>query len=545
MSISASSPGAASRSLLRKQSTAGSLESRLNRASLVKRLQRSASRRPSLLDHMTGPDVLRAGREDIFFDKTPHFEIAVEAVGSEKEGGDDEVKRRPSFLWGGTESGSGVRAKAIGAAAPPRRTMPAPLTRKLSARSRRTSDMFKNFGGASNFEVGSFEMAMRAAKKYKIVRERNLPTDDDLRSLHALCASPIVSCDYLARSLAVNPAGPGQARRGFLPLHHLASNPHASGKMIALLVKADPRAVAAKDEMRRTPLQWLCSSSGVDAVGLSSMVKATVPVVNPDGGGTVHSWVGLEACLTLDGNHRLPLHALCENGFLNDVQRDQFLRILLFHDQVDNQPIIVRELKKLGLDLSATQVPSPRVSPRVIVNTAPTPRGPDVEKEEAAASMKAMQAAHTFWTIQPNKEGDVDQDYRGNPVVHHRTPGVYQTAGYQRRCSIVKRDTHKFLGLRQYIDNLSAMCATKGAWGSLSPLHVLCANGRSSNYALCRLVTSAPDAITQMDSMGRLPLHHLCDRIPCPSAVSFYFSLYCLTEYFTNIMLRIIPLPYD
>ena len=131
----------------------------------------------------------------------------------------------------------------------------------------------------STFRQSSFMVSMKAAKKYKIKRLLAMPTRQALRNLHALCASPIVSVHYLTLSVAENPAGLFEVARNFHPLHHLAANPHATGEMVAYLVGANPLAVLASDDMRRTPLHWLCASRSADLEGIAAMVNASVPKV--------------------------------------------------------------------------------------------------------------------------------------------------------------------------------------------------------------------------------------------------------------------------
>ena len=83
--------------------------------------------------------------------------------------------------------------------------------------------------------------------------------------------------------------------------------------------------------------------------------------------------------------------------------------------------------------------------------------------------------------------------------MHHVAPFVHAAARHQRRRTLVQRSPMLFNGLQDFIANLHALTRAKSAWGALSPLHVLCANGNESPLSLRRLVASV--------SFCYLPLH--------------------------------------
>ena len=117
-----------------------------------------------------------------------------------------------------------------------------------------------------------------AKKKLDAMTNQFKATDDDLRMLHALCASPALTVEYLRKSLEVKPDAPFTVLRGYYALHHLAANVCATGEMVDLLVAANPSAVCAADELQRTPLHWYCSNRSVEERGVRAMVWAKAVV---------------------------------------------------------------------------------------------------------------------------------------------------------------------------------------------------------------------------------------------------------------------------
>ena len=376
----------------------------------------------------------------------------------------------------------------------------------------------------------------QAAAKWKEVSATYLlPTPDDLRSLHALCASPAVSVDYLKQSLAMKPAGAQNVLRGYYALHHLAANFCANGEMIEVLVQANPYAVCEVDELKRTPLHWLCRSLSVDTRGLRAMVnaKATVDSCNgldfqrevieaiealavsladvdariieavcsssavavletlklertalvrqeerlrmssPTAFAHVKQeevWVGLVACLAEDGGYQLPIHSLCQNPSVSHAEGEA-VSIMLFQDFLTERPAVLAEIDAVGLNLTTFDV------------------GTD---------------ADSFWT---SRSADPEA-----PAVHHIS--VYDKI--QPRGGNADVIGARPRVLLDYVNDVRSIASARGGWGSLTPLHLVCANVHASANVVRRCIVTAPHALVQMDAMGRLPLHHLCARVPLP-----------------------------
>ena len=384
-----------------------------------------------------------------------------------------------------------------------------------------------------------------AKKKLDAMTNQFKATDDDLRMLHALCASSALTVEYLRKSLEVKPDAPFTVLRGYYALHHLAANVCATGEMVELLVAANPSAVCAADELQRTPLHWYCSNRSVEERGVRAMVWAkavvrrsademertldsaarvcaerlaaqeellaglSVRIVDAVCGDAAPSdidalkeeradavralerlhaasppsfvaksvlteevWTGLAASIMRDGGFQLPIHAMCSNPLVSEGG-GAVLKLLLFQDVLDERPGVALELKGLGLD-------------------------------DMQADFTAHVDIANYWKA---RSGDPQC-----AAVHHIS--AYDTM--EAAPEIAPHDEMRCAALTEYAANVRSLATAQGGWGRLTPLHLLCANRHANASVLRRAVASGPSALTQMDSMGRLPIHHLCARVPAP-----------------------------